>query len=178
MAGITTIEEAFDFIQSVGICTIFSQKARGVQSLWDAVDLPHRTGGNTKWGAKMEAVWTWKSDLPALYPDDVYYGKIKGGVAVLMSMSYFKDTHYPANRRDISECKPLARQVFDIIRLSPGSSSEIRREAMERFGCTKSRFETALKELQITLNVVRENEPGNTRDRWLPFDEVYSGFED
>jgi hypothetical protein len=44
---------------------------------------------------------------------------------------------------------------------------------MEQFGCTKSQFDTALKELQVTLNIVRSNEPGVDRDTWVPFQEIY-----
>ncbi len=177
MSGVTTIEEAYDFIQEVGICTIFSESVPGLSSFWEAVDLPDREGGRTKWGARMEAVWGWKTELPTLYPDDVYYGKIKGGHAALMSMSYFKEVHYPKHARPVASCKPLAQQVFDIVRLSPGTTAEVRREAMDRFGCTKSRFDTALKELQVSLNIVRLNEPGLQHDTWLPFAEVYGDLD-
>ncbi len=177
MAGVTTIEEAYDFIQEEGICTIFSESVPGVRSFYDSVDLPDRKGGRTKWGARMEAVWEWKIELPTLYPDDVYYGKIKGGHAVLMSMRYFREEHYPKNARSVSSCRQLAQQVYDVVRLSPGTTAEIRREAMERFGCTKSRFDTALKELQISLNIVRLNEPDLKNDTWVPFDEVYGDFD-
>jgi hypothetical protein len=44
---------------------------------------------------------------------------------------------------------------------------------MAQFGCTKNQFDTALKELQITLNIVRSNEPEVDRDTWLSFQEVY-----
>lgn len=173
MAGVKTIEDAYDFIQEVGICTIFSEGVPGVRSFWDAVDLPDREGGRTKWGARMEAVWAWKTELPTLYPDDVYYGKIPGGHAALMSMRYLKEVHFPKNARPVSTCKPLAQQVYEIVRLSPGTTAEIRREAMERFGCSKSRFDTALKELQVSLNIVRLNEPDLKKDTWVPFEEVY-----
>lgn len=86
MPNVKTLEEAFEFVESVGICTIFSEKAKGVPSLWDAVDLPERSAGRTKWGAKVEAVWAWKNELPEMYPDDIYYGKIPGGHATLMTM--------------------------------------------------------------------------------------------
>ena len=44
---------------------------------------------------------------------------------------------------------------------------------MEEYGCTKSRFDTALKNLQISLNVVRSNDPTIERDTWLAFQEQY-----
>lgn len=177
MAGVQTIEDAYDFIQKEGICTIFSESVPGVRSFYEVVDLPDRKGGRTKWGARVEAVWEWKIELPTLYPEDIYYGKIQGGHAALMSMRYLREEHYPKYARTVSSCKPLAQQVFEVIRLSPGTTAQVRREAMERFGCTKSRFDTALKELQVSLNVVRLNEPGLKTDAWVPFEEVYGELE-
>lgn len=177
MAKVTTIEEAYEFVQEVGICTIFSGKVPGLQAFYDVVDLPERRGGRTKWGARMEAVWAWKTELPTFYPDDIFYGKIKGGHAVLMSMKYFRETHYPKNARSVESCKELAQQVFEIIRLSPGTTAEVRREALERYACSKSRFDTALKELQVSLNVVRLNEPDLANDTWVPFSELYGDLE-
>lgn len=175
MAWIKTIEDAYDFVQQVGLCTIFSGKAKGAPALWDAVDLPE-SGGRTKWGAKVEAVWSWKNALPALYPDDIYYGKIRGGHAALMSMRYLREKHYPENHVPVQRCRELARQVYEIIRLSPATTGEVRCEAMDLHGCTKGRFESALKELQMTLNIVRSNERNLSRDVWVPFGEVYSDF--
>ncbi len=67
---VKTLEEALKFVQSVGLCTLFSGKAKAVPSLWDANDLPEDGGGRTKWGAKVEAVWAWKNELPETYPDE------------------------------------------------------------------------------------------------------------
>ena len=44
---------------------------------------------------------------------------------------------------------------------------------MELHGCAKGRFDTALKQLQVTLNIVRSNEPGLSNDTWVPFSDVY-----
>ena len=48
--------------------------------------------------------------------------------------------------------------------------------AIERHHCSKSQFDTALKQMQITLNIARSNDPGETNDRWLPFKELYPDF--
>ena len=48
----------------------------------------------------------------------------------------------------------------------------------EKHGCSKSQFDTALKNLQISLNVVRANDPTIERDTWLPFQELYPGIWD
>ncbi|MDG2254548.1 MAG: hypothetical protein P8L49_06280 [Opitutaceae bacterium] len=173
MADVKTLEEAFEFVESVGICTIFSEKAKGIPSLWDAVDLPEGSGGQTKWGAKVEAIWAWKNELPETYPEDVYYGKIPGGHAALMTIQYLRETHYAVARKPISDCSELAQHVYEMIRLNPNVTGEFRRESVELYGCTKSRFDTALKQLQVTLNIVRSNEPGLNSDTWVPFSEVY-----
>jgi hypothetical protein len=44
---------------------------------------------------------------------------------------------------------------------------------VEEFGCTKSQFDTALKNLQITMNIVRLNDPRAEQDTWVPFRELY-----
>ncbi len=170
---VKTLEEALEFVQSVNLCTIFSGKVKGVPALWDAVDLLEDGGGRTKWGAKVEAVWTWKNELPETYPDDVFYGKIPGGHAVLMTIDYLRGTHFPEAYKPIEDCSELAQQVYEIVRLNPNTTGELRKEAMALHGCSKSRFDTALKQLQTTLNIVRSNEPGLKNDTWIPFSEVY-----
>jgi len=173
MPNIKTIEDAYDFIQEVGMCTLFSGKTDGTPSLWDSVDLPDRSGGRTKWGEKVEAIWAWKNDLPNDYPDDIFYGKVKGGHAALMSMSFLRETHYPQNYKPIENCSELAQEIYELVRLSPGTTGNLRKEAIERYGCSKGRFDTALKQLQITLNIARSNDPEENQDTWLPFKEIY-----
>lgn len=97
--------------------------------------------------------------LPAL----LYYGKIKGGDAVLMEMHYFRETHYPVAYTPVSELNDLAQQVDEFIRLEPAFTGVLRRRAIEQLGCTKSQFDTAIKELQISLNVVCSNDPSSNR---------------
>ena len=167
------MEEALEFVQEVKLCTIFSDKLEGVPSLWDAVDLPDRKGRRTKWGAKVEAVWAWKNELPETYPDDIYYGKIPGGHAALMTMTYLAETHYPKHHKAVEERSDLAQQVYDMIRINPNTTGELRREAMALYGCSKSRFDTALKQHQVSLNIVRSNAPGLKQDTWIPFREAY-----
>jgi hypothetical protein len=44
---------------------------------------------------------------------------------------------------------------------------------MEETGCTKSQFDTALKNLQITMNIARLNGPQIEKDTWVSFREMY-----
>jgi hypothetical protein len=55
-----------------------------------------------------------------------------------------------------------------MIRNEPWETTDLRREIMDAHGCSKSQFDTALKNLQISLNVVRSNDPAIERDTWLP----------
>ena len=168
-----TIEQARAFVIKESICTIFSGQSEPVKALWDAVDLPEKQPGEKGWGQKVTAVWQWKNQLPATYPDEIFYGKMKGGAAVLMTIDYLRDVHYPQNYKDIQKCRPLAQQIYELIRLEPYETPALRRECIQRFGCTKSQFDTALKELQTTLNIVRSNDVYAERDTWLPFQEIY-----
>ena len=52
-------------------------------------------------------------------------------------------------------------------------TGELRKRAIAELACTKSRFDTALKKLQISLNIVRSNDPQLKNDFWLPFSEVH-----
>ena len=45
---VRTLEEALEYVQSVGVCTLFSGKAKGVRVLRDDVDLSKEVGGRTK----------------------------------------------------------------------------------------------------------------------------------
>jgi len=125
------------------------------------------------WSPKVMAVWDWKTRIPQTYPELVYYGKIKGGDAVLMEMQYFRETHYPASFQPVSELDELAQQVYEFIRLEPAFTGPLRKRAIEQLGCTKSQFDTALKKLQISLNIVRSNDSSLQNDFWLTMREVH-----
>ena len=94
MHMIKTFEEARYLIRELQICTIFESSKTKLPSLWEHVDLPEKQEGEKGWGEKVSAVWDWKNRLPATYPDEIFYGKIKGGFAVLMTMDYLRDVHF------------------------------------------------------------------------------------
>jgi len=53
-----------------------------------------------------------KNQLPAEFSDEIFYGKIPGGLAVRISLEYFRTTHYPAYHREITPCpKPVRKGV-------------------------------------------------------------------
>jgi hypothetical protein len=176
--NIKTIEQARLFVIQERICTVFSGKSKTLKALWDTVDLPDRQPGEKGWGQKISAVWAWKNQLPAQYGDEIFYGKIKGGTVVLMTVDYLGDCHYPACHKDIQDCGWLAQQIYELVRLDVYETPALRRNSIERFSCTKSQFDGALKELQVTLNIVRSNDINAEKDSWLPFQEPYSEIYD
>lgn len=119
------------------------------------------------------AVWDWKTRIPQTYPDDVFYGKVAGGDAVLMEMNYFRLKHYPVAHQPVAELDQLAQNLYELIRLEPGYTGPLRKRAMASTGCTKSQFDTALKRLQISLNIVRSNDVMYENDFWLSMREVH-----
>jgi len=170
---IKTIEEAYQFVREVKVCTIFPSDKVGYTSLWEHVDLPEKQPGETGWGEKMTAVWTWKNQLPARYPNEIFYGKIKGGLAVLMEMDYMARDHFPKAYKDIQTLNHLAQNIYSNVVTEPWDTTSLRKVTMEETGCTKSQFDTALKNLQITMNIARLNGPQIERDTWVSFREMY-----
>jgi len=173
MIMIKTLEQAYQFVKKVKVCTLFSSEKAEYPSLWEYVDLPEKQPGENGWGEKMTAVWTWKDQLPAQYPNDIFYGKIKGGIAVLMDMDYMARTHFPRAYKDIQTLNGLAQQIYSYIVAEPWDTPSLRKVTMQETGCTKSRFDTALKSLQVTMNISRLNDPHTERDTWVPFKEMY-----
>ncbi|MAT96033.1 MAG: hypothetical protein CL608_02625 [Anaerolineaceae bacterium] len=170
---IKTFEEARYLIRELQICTIFESEKSGLPSLWQHINLPEKQPGEKGWGEKVSAVWDWKNRLPATFPDEIFYGKIKGGFAVLMTMEYLRDVHFPSAYKPVEQLNRLARYIFEMIRNEPWETTDLRNEVMEAQGCSKSQFDTALKNLQISLNIVRSNDPAIERDTWLAFQELY-----
>ncbi len=170
---IKTFEEAHQLILDLNICTIFNSDKSSLPSLWKHVDLPEKQKGEKGWGQKISAVWDWKNRLPATFPDEIFYGKIKGGLAVLMTVDHLRDVHFPVAHKHVDDLNLLAIQVFEKIRMEPWETTDLRKEMIEEVGCSKSQFDTALKNLQISLNVVRSNDPDIERDTWLTFQELY-----
>jgi hypothetical protein len=170
---IKTFEEARLLIRELKICTIFESSKTELPSLWEHVDLPEKQKGEKGWGQRVTAVWNWKNRLPAEFPDEIFYGKIKGGFAVLMTMEYLRDFHFVSSYRPIGELNPLERHIFEMIRNEPWETADLRKEVIGERGCSKSQFDTALKNLQISLNIVRSNDPEIERDTWVAFQELY-----
>jgi hypothetical protein len=170
---IKTFEDACEFILENKVCTVFGSKNSPYPSLWDSTDLPDEKPAGGGWSPRVSAVWKWKTEIPQTFPDEVFYGKMPGGEAALIEMEYFRTVHYPKCHQPVAELDPLSQAIYEFIQEEPAYTGDLRRRAMSELGCTKSRFDTALKKLQISLNIVRSNDPKIENDLWLTFDEVY-----
>jgi hypothetical protein len=172
-SSVRTLKQARAFVLEVGLCGIFSDAKGRMRSLWDVVDLPARQPGERGWGQKVTAIWGWKNELPAVYPDEIFYGKIPGGLAVLMSMEHLRTEHYPKHHRPVQECSAVARKIFAVLRHDPLTTSALRAELEMTRRPERSAFDRALQELQTTLNIARRNSLEDENDTWVLFSEQY-----
>lgn len=170
---IKTFKQAYKFVLKHKVCTVFGSKNSPYPSLWDQTDLSEDKPEDGGWAPKVVAVWDWKTRIPQTYPNEIFYGKVKGGDAVLMEMDFFRQEHFPNAFQPVDELDSLSQQIFEWIRMEPGYTGALRKRAISELGCTKSRFDTALKKLQISLNVVRSNNPIHENDFWLAMSEIY-----
>ena len=176
---IKTLEQARRYVLETGLVGIFgSVKHPELPSLWEATDFPLKQPGEKGHGARVDAVWVWKNQLPQQWPEEIFYGKIAGGLAVLVSMTYVRETLYPEAHVPVRECSALARRIFEKIRHEPMTTPQLRKELEMTLPPLKGKFEKALKELQITLNITRLNDPEASGDTWVPFGEQYAEFDD
>ena len=170
---IKTFDEAYQFVLEKKVCTVFGSQGSPYPSLWDNTGLSEAKPKAGGWSPKVVAVWDWKTRIPQTYPESIFYGKVKGGDAVLMEMQHFRDKHYPVAFQPVNELDALAQEVFEFIRLEPAYTGTLRKRAIARLQCTKSQFDTALKKLQVSLNIVRSNDPKHKNDFWLPMREIH-----
>lgn len=170
---IKTFDEAYQFVLDQEVCTVFGSKGSQYQSLWDNTGLSEEKPKSGGWSPKVVAVWDWKTRIPQTYPTQVFYGKIPGGDAALIEMQHFKNVHYPAAFQSMDAMDPLPQAIYELIRLEPAYTGDLRKRAIAQLSCTKSQFDTALKKLQVSLNIVRSNDPVFKNDFWLTMREVH-----
>lgn len=170
---IRTLQAARTFVLKSKVCGIFSDDEGRMACLWDVVDLPDRQSGEKGWGQKVTAVWTWKNELPARWPEEIFYGKLPGGLAALMSLDHLRQTHYPAHYRPLRDCSHLAQRLLARLKLDPLTTAALRKEFGMKVRPEKTRFEKALLELQTTLNIARRNSLSDKNDTWVLFSEQY-----
>ena len=170
---IKTFEAAYQFVLEQKVCTVFGSKSSPYPSLWDNTGLSEKKPKQGGWNPRVVAIWDWKTRIPQTYPSEIFYGKVPGGDAVLIEMQHFREVHYPEAFQPVSELDSLAQEVYQFIRLEPGYTGPLRKRVMSKMACTKSQFDTALKKLQVSLNIVRSNDPKLKNDFWLSMRESH-----
>lgn len=170
---IKTFEDAYRFVIEQKVCTVFGSRNSPYPSLWDNTQLSEKKPVSGGWSPKVLAVWDWKTRLPQTFPDDIFYGKVQGGDAALIEMEYFRLTHYPTAHQPIGDLDQLAQDLYKLICLEPNYTGPLRARAMAEWSCTKSQFDSALKRLQVSLNIVRSNDTRYKNDFWLSIREVF-----
>jgi hypothetical protein len=173
VATVRTIEEARDFVLKVGACGVLHD-SKGGYSLWDAIDAPDKLPGESGWGEKMGYVWSWKNELPATYPDQIFYGKRKQGT-MLCSMDALKQ-YYKQSYRPLEELSEVAQRLFGIISQAPVNNKELKQLAYMTGKDQKSAFDKAMLELQLAFQIVRVNSMDVDGDTWTPFEAQYPHF--
>jgi hypothetical protein len=170
---VRTLAQARAFVKAVGLCLVFADKKQDLPNLWDVMGLPEKQPGEKGWGKKIGAVWSWKNQLPADYPDEIFYGKGAGGKTVLMTLEYLRTQHYPNFHRPVAACSPLVRKIYELVRIEPMTTPALRKAVLKVDKSRKTAFAKALVELQTTLNIVRSNDRKITNDTWLRFADQY-----
>lgn len=168
-----TVDDALHFVRAVGLCLIFEEKRTGkhapMASLWDVVDAPDKRPGERGHGERAMAVWRLKNELPLTYPEEIFYGKLPNGRAMLCTLARL-ETLYREQHQPLDALGKDARRLFEIIRLRPITSGDLRLDAGFHLPGDRSRFDRALQELQIALQIARvDTDP----DTWFLFDAAF-----
>jgi hypothetical protein len=174
---VRTVEDALQFLRDVGLCLIFEEKKRPTKrealvSLWDVVDAPDKQPGERGFGERVGVVWRLKNELPMTYPDEIFYGKLKSGRAMLCTLDRLKEI-YRNQHQAIDDVGKDARRLYEIICLRPITSGDLRLDAGFHLPSDRTRFDRALQELQIALLIARiDTDP----DTWFLFDAAFPQF--
>ena len=107
---IKTFDDAYRFVLDQKVCTVFGSQNSPYPSLWDNTRLSDKKPQAGGWSPRVTAVWDWKTRIPQTYPDQVFYGKVAGGDAVLMEMTHFSEVHYPQAFQPVDE--QIDRRIF------------------------------------------------------------------
>jgi len=167
-----TLEEARDFVLTVGLVGVIHDPKGRLPTLWDALVFTGK--GPDAWGEKLAAVWALRQQLAATYPDQIFTGKIRGGRIVLMSMQRLRQ-EYARYHRPLEACSELAQQLYAIIAQGPIASLPLPQAAGLFTRKDRGRFERAIQELQSTFNIALLP-ASDSADVWVPFLQQYPQF--
>jgi hypothetical protein len=73
----------------------------------------------------------------------------------------------------LRECSALAQRIYERLRLDPLTTGSLREELDLTGRPERNRFDRALQELQVTLNIARRNSLEDENDTWVLFSDQY-----
>jgi len=100
------------------------------------------------WSPRVVAIWNWKNELPAAFPEEIFYGKLPGRLAMLMSLEHLREVHYPRAHKELAQCSVLARRVYELVRREPQTTAQLRKALVNPGIVTKAMVDRAVTELQ------------------------------
>ena len=174
VASVRTLQDAREFVLKVGVCGVLHDKT-GAPNLWDAVDAPDKGPDEPGWGDKMGKVWSWKNELPACYPEEIFYGKRQGGGAILCSMAALKSL-YAKQYKPLQALSETAQRLYAFVAQHPLTNAELKQLSGMQGKDYKAAYDRALQELQVAFQIVRVNRMDVDGDTWTPFTTQYPDF--
>jgi hypothetical protein len=162
---VQTEQDALDFLNDVGISSLFSAKGIELPSLWGALCGEDRPLPSHHDSRELGQAWRWKDSLPVA--GKVLYGKFlrKRPVFISLELAPFFYAISP-NYGDLADdylqdyrdgrLSVEAKQVYETL-LEHGAmpTSRLRREAALSGKANASRFDRALAELQMDFRITK-----------------------
>lgn len=157
--------EALDFLNDVGLCSLFSAKGIELPSLWGALCGQNLPVPRQHDSHELGLAWQWKDTLPIA--GHVLYGKFLRKKPVFISLDlapsfYALSPNYGDPAEDYMQdyldgrLSVESKQVFEVLlELGALPTSRLRREAGLAGKANATRFDRALAELQMDFRIVK-----------------------
>jgi len=162
---VRTEEEALQFIEAVGFCYLFGDRAVEIPTLWGAVTGSRRPLPRTHRDPDIGRTWAWKDSLPAR--GEIYYGKLLRGKPTLVSLQLLPYFYaLSPNYGDVEDYREQyeegllsveAKNIYEVLlREGAMATSRLRQLAgLSGGGANARRFDRAIVELQMELKIVK-----------------------
>ena len=160
-----TEEEALEFLNDVGLCSLFSVKGIEIPSLWGALCGEDRPLARHHDSPELGLAWQWKDTLPIA--GHVLYGKFLRKRPVFISLDlaphfYALSPNYGDPAEDYLQdyrdgrLSVEAKLVYEtLLELGALPTSRLRREAGLAGKTNATRFDRALAELQMDFRIIK-----------------------
>jgi hypothetical protein len=159
-----TSQQALQFVKQVGFCFLFPAKTVEMPTLWEAICGETRPLPVAHNDVELGYAWSWKDELPSR--GLVFYGKLLFKKPTLISLDLLPQFYaLSENYGDIEDylleyqdgkLSEEAKRVYEAL-LQHGAlpTSHLRRQAGLYGKGNASRFDRAIRELQLGLKIVK-----------------------